>query len=168
MIEIRDLHKSFGPLAVLKGVDLTVEHGQVMVIIGPSGSGKNHAAALLQPAGDPPDKGSLTLNTIKLDFTPGAKIPQRTVLSLRQQTGMVFQSYNLFPHMTAIGNVMEGQITVQKAFQGGSAQQGAGTLGQGGSGRQGRCVSASAVRRPAAARSNSPRHGGHAGGAAVR
>ncbi|AIQ41262.1 amino acid ABC transporter ATP-binding protein [Paenibacillus sp. FSL R5-0912] len=113
MIEIRDLHKSFGPLQVLKGVDLTVEHGQVMVIIGPSGSGKTTLLRCFNLL-ETPDKGSLALNNIKLDFTPGGKIPQRTVLSLRQQTGMVFQSYNLFPHMTALGNVMEGQVTVQK------------------------------------------------------
>ncbi|MEI2399821.1 amino acid ABC transporter ATP-binding protein [Paenibacillus phytohabitans] len=113
MIEIRDLHKSFGPLQVLKGVDLTVEHGQVMVIIGPSGSGKTTLLRCFNLL-ETPDKGSLALNDIKLDFTPGGKIPQRTVLSLRQQTGMVFQSYNLFPHMTALGNVMEGQVTVQK------------------------------------------------------
>lgn len=113
MIEIRDLHKSFGPLQVLKGVDLTVEHGQVMVIIGPSGSGKTTLLRCFNLL-ETPDKGSLAMNNIKLDFTPGGKIPQRTVLSLRQQTGMVFQSYNLFPHMTALGNVMEGQVTVQK------------------------------------------------------
>ncbi|WP_342422952.1 amino acid ABC transporter ATP-binding protein [Paenibacillus sp. FSL E2-0178] len=113
MIEIRDLHKSFGPLQVLKGVDLTVEHGQVMVIIGPSGSGKTTLLRCFNLL-ETPDKGSLALNNIKLDFTPGGKIQQRTVLSLRQQTGMVFQSYNLFPHMTALGNVMEGQVTVQK------------------------------------------------------
>lgn len=113
MIEIRNLHKSFGPLQVLKGVDLTVEHGQVMVIIGPSGSGKTTLLRCFNLL-EVPDQGSLALNNIKLDFTPGGKIPQRSVLSLRQQTGMVFQSYNLFPHMTALGNVMEGQVTVQK------------------------------------------------------
>jgi cystine transport system ATP-binding protein len=113
MIEIRDLHKAFGPLQVLKGVDLTVEHGNVLVIIGPSGSGKTTLLRCFNLL-EVPDKGSLALNNIKLDFTSGSKIPQRSVLSLRQQTGMVFQSYNLFPHMTALGNVMEGQVTVQK------------------------------------------------------
>ncbi|WP_238649900.1 amino acid ABC transporter ATP-binding protein [Paenibacillus piscarius] len=113
MIEIRDLYKSFGPLEVLKGVNLTLEHGRVMVIIGPSGSGKTTLLRCFNLL-EIPDRGSLTLNTVKLDFAPSAKIPQRTVLSLRQQTGMVFQSYNLFPHMTALGNVMEAQVTVQK------------------------------------------------------
>ncbi|WNS45650.1 amino acid ABC transporter ATP-binding protein [Paenibacillus sp. MMS20-IR301] len=113
MIEIRQLHKSFGPLEVLKGVDLTVEHGQVMVIIGPSGSGKTTLLRCFNLL-ELPDKGRLTVNKIRLEFTPGVKIPQRSLLALRQQTGMVFQSYNLFPHMTALGNVMEGQVTVQK------------------------------------------------------
>ncbi|OKP82691.1 amino acid ABC transporter ATP-binding protein [Paenibacillus sp. P32E] len=113
MIEIRDLHKSFGPLQVLKGVDLTVEHGKVLVIIGPSGSGKTTLLRCFNLL-EQPDQGSLALADLKLNFTTGGKIPQRSILALRQRTGMVFQSYNLFPHMTALGNVMEGQVTVQK------------------------------------------------------
>ncbi len=113
MIEIRDLHKSFGPLQVLKGVGLTVEPGKVLVIIGPSGSGKTTLLRCFNLL-EQPDSGSLTLGDMKLEFTAGGKIPQRSVLALRQRTGMVFQSYNLFPHMTALGNVMEGQVTVQK------------------------------------------------------
>ncbi|MBW4083340.1 amino acid ABC transporter ATP-binding protein [Paenibacillus sp. S150] len=113
MIEIRNLHKSFGPLQVLKGVDLTVEHGKVLVIIGPSGSGKTTLLRCFNLL-EQPDRGSLVLDSLKLEFTAGGKIPQRSVLALRQRTGMVFQSYNLFPHMTALGNVMEGQVTVQK------------------------------------------------------
>ncbi|UQZ36420.1 ectoine/hydroxyectoine ABC transporter ATP-binding protein EhuA [Paenibacillus sp. PK3_47] len=113
MIEIRDLHKSFGPLQVLKGVDLRMEHDKVLVIIGPSGSGKTTLLRCFNLL-EVPDKGSISLAGLHIDFTPGGKIPQKTVLSLRQKTGMVFQSYNLFPHMTALGNVMEGQVTVQK------------------------------------------------------
>ncbi|MGN7763741.1 amino acid ABC transporter ATP-binding protein [Paenibacillus sp. 22594] len=113
MIEIRDLHKSFGPLQVLKGVDLTIEHGKVLVIIGPSGSGKTTLLRCFNLL-EQPDQGSLALADLKLNFTAGGKIPQRSILALRQRTGMVFQSYNLFPHMTALGNVMEGQVTVQK------------------------------------------------------
>ncbi|OKP91921.1 ectoine/hydroxyectoine ABC transporter ATP-binding protein EhuA [Paenibacillus helianthi] len=113
MIEIRDLHKSFGPLQVLKGVDLTVEHGKVLVIIGPSGSGKTTLLRCFNLL-EQPDQGSLALADLKLNFTASGKIPQRSILALRQRTGMVFQSYNLFPHMTALGNVMEGQVTVQK------------------------------------------------------
>lgn len=113
MIEIRDLHKSFGPLEVLKGVDLTVEHGKVLVIIGPSGSGKTTLLRCFNLL-EQPDQGSLVLGDLRLEFSPAGKVQQRSVLALRKRTGMVFQSYNLFPHMTALGNVMEGQVTVQK------------------------------------------------------
>ncbi|QJD86076.1 amino acid ABC transporter ATP-binding protein [Cohnella herbarum] len=113
MIEIRELHKSFGSLEVLKGVDLTLEKGKVLVIIGPSGSGKTTLLRCLNLL-EVPDKGSLRLGDNAFEFHERAKIPQKNIISLRQSTGMVFQSFNLFPHMTALGNVMEGQITVQK------------------------------------------------------
>lgn len=113
MIEIQDLHKSFGPLQVLKGIDLRLEHGKVLVIIGPSGSGKTTLLRCFNLL-EVPDRGTLELAGLRIDFTDNRQIPQRTVLRLRQKTGMVFQSYNLFPHMTSLGNVMEGQVTVQK------------------------------------------------------
>ncbi|CAM4462242.1 amino acid ABC transporter ATP-binding protein [Paenibacillus typhae] len=113
MIEIRDLHKSFGPLEVLKGINLRLEHGKVLVIIGPSGSGKTTLLRCFNLL-ELPDQGILTVAGTEIRFAEKAKIPRKTVLGLRQKTGMVFQSYNLFPHMTALGNVMEGQITVQR------------------------------------------------------
>lgn len=113
MIEILNLHKSFGELQVLKGIDLEMEHGKVLVIIGPSGSGKTTLLRCFNLL-EIPDQGSLSLSDIKINFTDNKKIPQKSILALRQKTGMVFQSYNLFPHMTALGNVMEGQVTVQK------------------------------------------------------
>lgn len=113
MIEIINLHKSFGELQVLKGIDLEMEHGKVLVIIGPSGSGKTTLLRCFNLL-EVPDQGSLSLSDIKINFTDNKKIPQKSILALRQKTGMVFQSYNLFPHMTALGNVMEGQVTVQK------------------------------------------------------
>lgn len=113
MIEILNLHKSFGELQVLKGIDLKMEHGKVLVIIGPSGSGKTTLLRCFNLL-EVPDQGSLSLSDIKINFTDHKKIPQKSILALRQKTGMVFQSYNLFPHMTALGNVMEGQVTVQK------------------------------------------------------
>jgi len=113
MIEILNLHKSFGELQVLNGIDLEMEHGKVLVIIGPSGSGKTTLLRCFNLL-EVPDQGSLSLSDIKINFTDNKKIPQKSILALRQKTGMVFQSYNLFPHMTALGNVMEGQVTVQK------------------------------------------------------
>jgi cystine transport system ATP-binding protein len=113
LIEIIDLHKSFGPLEVLKGIDLKLEHGKVLVIIGPSGSGKTTLLRCFNLL-EVPNRGSIVLGETKISFTDSKKVPQKDVLALRKKTGMVFQSYNLFPHMTALGNVMEGQVTVQK------------------------------------------------------
>jgi len=113
MIQLHNLHKRFGDLHVLRGIDLTVEEGTTTVIIGPSGSGKTTMLRCLNLL-EIPTEGTLELAGHRLDFQAGKKHRQNDVIALRQQTGMVFQSYNLFPHMTALQNVMEGQITVQK------------------------------------------------------
>jgi L-cystine transport system ATP-binding protein len=113
MIQITDLHKSFGNLEVLKGIDLKIEKGNVVVIIGPSGSGKTTLLRCLNLL-EVPTKGKLTLGNSKLVFSASEKLRPDDILKLRQQTGMVFQSYNLFPHFTALENVMEGQVTVLK------------------------------------------------------
>lgn len=113
MIEVRGLHKSYGSLEVLKGVDLTLQKGQVLVIIGPSGSGKTTLLRCLNLL-EMPDKGSLKLGENTFEFQQPTKISQKDIVALRQNTGMVFQSFNLFPHMTAIENIMEAQVTVQK------------------------------------------------------
>ncbi|GGO08068.1 amino acid ABC transporter ATP-binding protein [Saccharibacillus kuerlensis] len=113
MIEIRNLHKSFGSLEVLKGVNLSLEKGKVLVIIGPSGSGKTTLLRCMNLL-EMPNAGSLKLGDSNLSFDGGRKPGKKDVLKLRQNTGMVFQSYNLFPHKTAIENVMEAQVVVQK------------------------------------------------------
>ncbi len=113
MIEIRNLHKSFGSLEVLKGIDLSLEKGKVLVIIGPSGSGKTTLLRCLNLL-EMPDAGSLRLGETSIEFDGRRKLDKQQVLKLRQSTGMVFQSYNLFPHKTALENVMEAQIVVQK------------------------------------------------------
>ncbi|ASA21137.1 amino acid ABC transporter ATP-binding protein [Paenibacillus donghaensis] len=113
MIEIADLHKSFGTLQVLKGIDLKLEDGKVLVIIGPSGSGKTTLLRCFNLL-EIPDQGTLALGDTVIHFNGLVTIPRKALQAVRQHTGMVFQSYNLFPHMTAIGNIMEGQVTVQK------------------------------------------------------
>ncbi|RED55679.1 amino acid ABC transporter ATP-binding protein [Cohnella lupini] len=117
MIEIRGLHKSYGSLEVLKGVDVTLPKGKVLVIIGPSGSGKTTLLRCFNLL-EVPDRGSIKLGDNSFEFHAGAKIPQKDILALRKSTGMVFQSFNLFPHMTAIENIMEAQVTVQKKNKG--------------------------------------------------
>lgn len=111
MILVRDVKKQFHSLQVLKGLSLSVPKGKVVVIIGPSGSGKTTLLRCLN-ALEQPDSGTVQIGEIKLDFAQ--KIDRARIQQLRRQTGMVFQSYNLFPHMTALQNVMEGPVTVKK------------------------------------------------------
>ncbi|MFC5652505.1 amino acid ABC transporter ATP-binding protein [Paenibacillus solisilvae] len=113
MIEVRSLTKSFGALEVLRGIDLNLDKGHVLVIIGPSGSGKTTLLRCMN-ALEMPSSGSIVIGKARLSFEPGLKPRRSDVLALRKQSGMVFQSYHLFPHMTAVQNVMEGQITVKK------------------------------------------------------
>ncbi|PPQ48864.1 ectoine/hydroxyectoine ABC transporter ATP-binding protein EhuA [Paenibacillus peoriae] len=113
MIQIRNIHKSFGSLEVLKGVDVTLGKGKVLVIIGPSGSGKTTLLRCLNLL-EIPDQGEIQVGDIALNFAKGTKLRHENILALRKRTGMVFQAYNLFPHMTTVQNVMEGQVTVQK------------------------------------------------------
>lgn len=111
MISVKGLYKSFDKLEVLKGMDLQVEKGKVIVLIGPSGSGKTTFLRCLNVL-EVPTKGAIEIGGEKLDFS--SPVSKKKVAAFRRQTGMVFQSYNLFPHMTALENVMEGPITVKK------------------------------------------------------
>ncbi|MGM0874538.1 MAG: amino acid ABC transporter ATP-binding protein [Bacillota bacterium] len=113
MITIDKLYKRFDDIEVLKGIDLTVEKGKTAVIIGPSGSGKTTFLRCLNLL-ELPDKGYISLGEKELEFVEKKKLSSKQVTSFRKQTGMVFQNYNLFPHFTAVENVMEGQITVLK------------------------------------------------------
>jgi len=111
MISIKNLHKRFDELEVLKGIDLEVEKGKVIVLIGPSGSGKTTFLRCLNVL-ETPTAGTISIEDQSLDFSQ--PVPKRKIPSFRSLTGMVFQSYNLFPHMTALENVMEGPITVKR------------------------------------------------------
>lgn len=111
MISINGLKKSFDQLEVLKGIDLEIDKGKVVVIIGPSGSGKTTFLRCLNVL-EMPTEGIITIDEQKMDFS--AKVPPKAISSFRRLTGMVFQGYNLFPHMTALENVMEGPVTVKK------------------------------------------------------
>ncbi|CAH0249421.1 L-cystine import ATP-binding protein TcyC [Peribacillus sp. Bi96] len=110
MINIKNLHKSFGDLEVLRGIDLEVEQGKVIVLIGPSGSGKTTFLRCLNLLEVPTD-GTIEIDEIVMDFKKPVK--KKSITSFRSLTGMVFQSYNLFPHKTAVENVMEGPIIVK-------------------------------------------------------
>lgn len=110
MISIKGLYKQFDQLEVLKGIDLEVEKGKVVVVIGPSGSGKTTMLRCLNVL-EFPTKGVITIEGKKLDFSRA--VPKKNIATFRRLTGMVFQSYNLFPHKTALENVMEGPVTVK-------------------------------------------------------
>jgi ABC-type polar amino acid transport system ATPase subunit len=105
ILRVTDLHKSYGDLAVLRGIDLDVEKGEVIVLIGPSGSGKSTFLRCLNRL-EEPSRGTISLDGVEITGR------QRDLHRIRRQMGMVFQHFNLFPHMTALQNVMEGPRTV--------------------------------------------------------
>ena len=105
MVSLRDVHKSFGDLEVLKGVSFDVMKGEVVCIIGPSGSGKSTLIRCIN-ALNTIDSGSIRVEGREV-HDPGLD-----KLALRRKVGMVFQQYNLFPHKTALGNVMMAPVLV--------------------------------------------------------
>ena len=110
MLEIRNLQKTFNQNLVLKGIDLTVEKGDVIAIVGPSGSGKTtllRCINFLEKA----DKGSMKFDNQDFDLST---INKKDILKLRQKTGFVFQNFNLFRNKNVLKNVTEGLITVRK------------------------------------------------------
>src|SRR6516162_5821434 len=107
LLKVTDLAKTFGPNPVLRGIDLDVEAGERIAILGASGSGKSTLLRCLNFM-EMPDSGTVTLD----DRVVGRN--EKELVKVRQRIGMVFQQFNLFPHMTAIGNVMEGLRTVRR------------------------------------------------------
>ncbi|MFG1628538.1 amino acid ABC transporter ATP-binding protein [Kribbella sp. NPDC049227] len=107
VVEIRDLHKSFGSNHVLRGIDFTVEQGEVVCVIGPSGSGKSTLLRCVNLL-EKPQQGQV--------FVRGEDItdPDCHLDAARQQIGMVFQQFNLFPHLSALANCTIAQRTVLK------------------------------------------------------
>ncbi|MEU7888122.1 amino acid ABC transporter ATP-binding protein [Microbispora bryophytorum] len=110
-VEIRNLHKSFGKLEVLKGIDFTVESGQVVCVIGPSGSGKSTLLRCVNLL-EQPTSGTVVVDGI--DLTD----PDADIDAARRHIGMVFQQFNLFPHLTVRRNVTIAQERVLKRSKG--------------------------------------------------
>ncbi|MBN3494408.1 MULTISPECIES: amino acid ABC transporter ATP-binding protein [Vibrio] len=109
MIKLDNIHKRFGETQVLKGIDLDIKQGEIIVIIGSSGTGKStllRTVNFLENA----DKGVITIDDVSVDTEKHTKAE---VLALRRKTGFVFQNYALFAHMTARQNIAEGLITVR-------------------------------------------------------
>jgi polar amino acid transport system ATP-binding protein len=111
LVSIKDVHKSFGELEVLKGVSLDIMQGEVICIIGPSGSGKSTLIRCVN-ALNTINSGSITVEGQEVHD------PELDKLELRKKVGMVFQQYNLFPHKTALENIMMAPIKVLKQSEG--------------------------------------------------
>ncbi|MCD7725291.1 MAG: amino acid ABC transporter ATP-binding protein [Clostridiales bacterium] len=110
MIEMINIHKRFGKNEILKGVNIEVKDGEVVVLLGPSGSGKTTLLRCLNFL-EKADQGEIVIGDRRVDVKKASK---KEILEIRRCTSMVFQQYNLFRHKTALENVMEGMVQVQK------------------------------------------------------
>ena len=117
MVEAVDVHKSFGRVEVLRGIDLTVQPGEVACIIGPSGSGKSTFLRCINHL-ERVDAGQMRVNGDLIGYREAGgklyELRESEVARQRREIGMVFQRFNLFPHMTAAENVMEAPRTVRR------------------------------------------------------
>lgn len=113
MVQLKDIHKSYGNNEILKGINMNIQKGEIVVILGPSGSGKTtllRCINFLEKA----NQGSVTVDGINVDCVKGSK---KEIRKLRSKTAMVFQLYNLFKNKTILENVMEGLVTVKKVIK---------------------------------------------------
>jgi polar amino acid transport system ATP-binding protein len=106
MIDIENLHKSFGDVHVLKGIDLNIKEKEVVAIIGPSGSGKSTLLRCMNYL-EEPTQGNVSVDGILLDG-------EANINKVREEVGMVFQRFNLFPHMTVLQNIMLAPMKVRQ------------------------------------------------------
>ncbi len=113
MIELSHIEKRFGDNVVLKDVSVEMGEGSVTALVGPSGGGKSTLLRCVNLL-EIPTSGSVRIGEEALSFSPGGRVGWGDIQRLRRQTGMVFQNFQLFPHRTAIENVMEGLVTVLK------------------------------------------------------
>ncbi len=123
MIELRDGHKRFGSHEVLKGITASVTKGEVVCIIGPSGSGKSTILRCINGL-ESYDSGDITIEGARVDRTAPS------IVAVRTQVSMVFQRFNLFPHRTALENVIEGPVFVKKEKRALAVERGRALLAQ--------------------------------------
>jgi len=127
MVQAEAVHKSFGRLEVLRGIDLEVQPKEVMCMIGPSGSGKSTFLRCINHL-EKIDAGRLSVDGELVGYRQEAdklyELPDREVCKKRSEIGMVFQRFNLFPHMTALENVIEAPIRVKKESRAAAVERG--------------------------------------------
>ncbi|TCL72900.1 amino acid ABC transporter ATP-binding protein [Rhizobium sp. BK251] len=111
MIELSHIEKRFADVVVLRDITLRIGEGSVTALVGPSGGGKSTLLRCINLL-EVPTAGQIRLGEEKMTFVPGQKASWQAIQRIRRQTGMVFQNFQLFPHQTAIENVMEGLVTV--------------------------------------------------------
>lgn len=132
VLSVRGIQKSFGKQHVLRGVDLDVHRGEVVCLIGASGSGKTSLLRCMNLLMEP-DQGEILIEGAPLFLRNGRerlKLSSSKVSAVRIKTGMVFQSFNLFPHRTALENIIEAPIVVKKAPRAGAEAQARELLGR--------------------------------------
>jgi len=112
VLRVENLHKYFGSLEVLKGIDMEVHQAEVVVIFGRSGSGKSTLLRCINFL-EEPTAGTIEVDGIRLTGGHRTHAKRELIRQVRIRTGMVFQQFNLFPHMTALQNVIEGPVTVK-------------------------------------------------------
>ncbi|MFI0089106.1 amino acid ABC transporter ATP-binding protein [Streptomyces bobili] len=117
MVDIRKVHKSFGTLEVLRGIDLSVRAGEVTVVLGPSGSGKSTLLRTINHL-EKVDRGTISVDGALVGYRRSGdrlyELPEREVLRRRTRIGFVFQNFNLFPHLTVLDNVIEAPVSALK------------------------------------------------------
>lgn len=113
MIALEAIYKRFVDLEVLRGVSVSVPERSVTALIGPSGSGKSTLLRCVNLL-EIPQSGRLSIGDTTLDFSRGGQPAKADILTMRRKTGMVFQNFQLFPHLTVVENVMESLVTVQR------------------------------------------------------
>ncbi|WP_145411299.1 amino acid ABC transporter ATP-binding protein [Paenibacillus xylanexedens] len=123
MITTTGLSKRFENNEVLKNIDLHVNAKDIVVLLGPSGSGKSTLLRCLNGL-EQLSGGRIELNGTVVDSADSLRVQRARVLEIRRQTGMVFQQFNLYPHKTVLGNVMEGLVTVKKIKRDEAAERG--------------------------------------------